>query len=292
MIPEKKTEAKPGAPVAYLSLIREKYRALGHRPYRWAVNGGTPPFTPLARPLSRSRLALVASGGIYLRGQVAFHYRDDTSYRVIPADADPAELRVTHFGYDVTDPRRDPAIVFPVAALRAMVDRGKIGSLSPRTYTCMGGIYSSRRVKEELAPALAEGLTADVVDAVMLVPACPVCHQTMALVARHLEEGGIPTLCLTSARDITRAVNPPRAAFLDFPIGYIGGVPHDRTLQEAIMAAALDAFDGITEPGHIETLPFQWPGGTDWKAAAVNRQDVRMPRADTPRYQEESDPRV
>jgi len=109
-------------------------------------------------------------------------------------------------------------------------------------------------------------------------------------VARHLEEGGIPTLCLTSARDITEAVNPPRAAFLDFPIGYIGGVPHDCTLQEAIMAAALVAFDGITEPGSIETLPFQWPGGTGWKAHAIDRRDVRMPRAATPQYQQERAP--
>lgn len=211
------------------------------------------------------------------------------SYRVIPTDVDPADLRVTHFGFNLTDSRRDPAIVFPVEALQTMVAAKRLGSLSDSAYTCMGGIYSARRVKEELAPALGERLQTDDVDAVILVPVCPVCHQTTALVAQHLEESGIPTLCLTSALDITQAVNPPRAAFLDFPIGYIGGTPKNRILQEDIMATALDAFDNLSEPGLIKILPFQWPEGNNWKTEAINRQDVRMPRVDTPQYQMETD---
>ena len=50
----------------------------------------------LTRPLGQSRLGLVATGGIYALGQTAFTHRDDTSYRTIPVDADPADLRVTH----------------------------------------------------------------------------------------------------------------------------------------------------------------------------------------------------
>jgi hypothetical protein len=37
-------------------------------------------------------------------------------------------------------------------------------------YTFMGGVYSARRVAEELAPRLTEHLLADRVDAVLLVP--------------------------------------------------------------------------------------------------------------------------
>ena len=66
----------------------------------------------------------------------------------------------------------------------------------------------------------------------------------MGLVARHVEAAGIPTLCMTSAQDITRAVNPPRAAFLDFPLGHTTGKPHEPDLQRRILVQALSSFGG------------------------------------------------
>jgi D-proline reductase (dithiol) PrdB len=112
----------------------------------------------------------VASGGIYVSGQVAFHWKDDTSYRAIPTDVDTRELRATHFAYDLTDARADPNVVFPIDPLRRLASEGAIAGLSPYAYTFMGGIYSARRVLEELAPALGERLLADAPDAVLLVP--------------------------------------------------------------------------------------------------------------------------
>jgi hypothetical protein len=51
-----------------------------------------------------------------------------------------------------------------------MAADGEIGELAPNLFTCMGGIYSQRRVNEELAPALVERCRADAIDAVLLVP--------------------------------------------------------------------------------------------------------------------------
>ena len=160
--------AKP--PVDYIPRIRENYERLGYKAYKWVESDGPPPWTPLARPLSACRLGLAASGGIYVSGQVAFHYKDDTSVREIPTDVDARELRATHFAYDLDDARRDPNVVFPIDPLRRLVREGAVGSLSPRFYTFMGGIYSSRRVTEQLAPDLAARFLADAVDAVLLVP--------------------------------------------------------------------------------------------------------------------------
>jgi glycine/betaine/sarcosine/D-proline reductase family selenoprotein B len=101
---------------------------------------------------------------------VAFHYKDDTSFRVIPTDVCTADLRATHFAYDLTDARQDPNVVFPLDTLRRLVGEGVIGALAPWAYTFMGGIYSARRVREELAPQLTERLLADQVDIVLLVP--------------------------------------------------------------------------------------------------------------------------
>ena len=157
-------------PVDYIPRIRDKYASEGYPPYQWVENLSPPPWQPLRKPLSACRLGLVASGGIYVTGQVAFHYKDDTSFRIIPTDVRTADLRATHFAYDLTDARQDPNVVFPLDTLRRLVGEGVIGALAPRAYTFMGGIYSARRVREELAPQLTERLLADQVDIVLLVP--------------------------------------------------------------------------------------------------------------------------
>lgn len=157
-------------PVAYIPRIADRYTAEGYAPYRWIVSTTPPPWTPLRRPLTQSRVGLVASGGIYVTGQVAFHYKDDTSFRSIPTDIDTAALRVTHFAYDMTDARQDPNVVFPIDTLRALVQEGDLGALATHAYTFMGGIYSARRVQEELAPALTARLLAEQVDVALFVP--------------------------------------------------------------------------------------------------------------------------
>jgi D-proline reductase (dithiol) PrdB len=46
-----------------------------------------------------------------------------------------------------------------------------IGELSDPAYSFMGGIYSARKVRDELAPKIAEELQRAQVDAFYLVPA-------------------------------------------------------------------------------------------------------------------------
>jgi len=159
-----------GEPVDYIERTRALYDALGYPPYRWVRNEGTPPFAPVVEPLESASLVLIASGGIYEHGQRAFHYRDDASFRVIDADVSTDRLRVTHFAYDLTDARADPNVVFPIDTLRGLVREGKLGALARQCFTFMGGIYSSRRVREQLAPALLERVRALEVDLALLVP--------------------------------------------------------------------------------------------------------------------------
>ncbi|MBI5948013.1 MAG: hypothetical protein HY875_07740 [Chloroflexi bacterium] len=110
----------------------------------------------------------------------------------------------------------------------------------------------------------------------------------MGLVAREVEAAGIPTLSMTSALDITRAVNPPRAAFLDYPLGHTTGKPHEPALQRAIMLEALDAFTSLREPGQVKHLPFRWDEDERWKHGMAGT-DTRTERFDTPQYQCEED---
>lgn len=125
------------------------------------------------------------------------------------------------------------------------------------------------------------------------------CHQTVGLVARQIEATGIPTLSLTSARDITAAANPPRAAFLDFPLGHTAGRPGDPEGNREILRRALAVFATAQPPSTIVDLPFEWSHDHTWKDTVMRARptadgreqmiDERLPRHPTPRYQSPAD---
>ena len=157
-------------PVNYIDRTRDQYAALGYGEYRWAHEDDPPALVPLTKPLAESRLGLIGSGGIYAVGQTAFTFRDDATYRAIPSGIDSSQLRATHFAYDLADARADINCVFPIDTLRGLVEAGAVGALAPSLYACMGGIYSQRRVREELGPQLVARCLLDGVDVVLLVP--------------------------------------------------------------------------------------------------------------------------
>ena len=162
------TDRQP--PVDYIERTREVYSSLGFPPYRWAANEPLAELARTPKPQAEWRVGLVASGGIYAVGQIAFHHRDDFSYREIDRDTPVDALRTTHFAYDLSDARRDPNVVFPLEVLRGLATDGRIGEVGPRAYTFMGGIYSAGKVRDRLAPALADRLVEDAVDVALMVP--------------------------------------------------------------------------------------------------------------------------
>ena len=71
---------------------------------------------------------------------------------------------------------------------------------------------------------------------------------------------------MTSALDITQAVKPPRAVFLNFPLGHQTGKPDQPELQLQIVRAAMAAFVTIDRPGMIVELPYVWdPNDRLWE---------------------------
>jgi D-proline reductase (dithiol) PrdB len=166
------TAIRPLDAVPYIERTRRLYAR--QAPYRWVENhrdSAPPPWAPLRVPIARARVALIASGGVHRADQPPFHFREDTSWREIPFDTPLADLRVAHFGYDVRDARRDPGCVFPTAALRALAAEGAIGSLADPALSFMGGIYSSRRVRDEIAPRMRDFVLRQQADLAYLVPA-------------------------------------------------------------------------------------------------------------------------
>ncbi len=81
----------------------------------------------------------------------------------------------------------------------------------------------------------------------------------MGLAQREIEAEGLTTITLSNMPDLTAAVSVPRVAAIEYPFGRTVGMPGDAEGQRAVLQGALEALEGITVPGSIEHLPFEWP---------------------------------
>ena len=90
------------------------------------------------------------------------------------------------------------------------------------------------------------------------------CHQTVSLVARRLEQAGIVTVVVGSARDIVEECGVARMLFVDFPLGNPCGAPGDRAMQRSIVSLALDVADTAIAPRTTVQAPQRW-ATDDWR---------------------------
>jgi D-proline reductase (dithiol) PrdB len=118
-----------------------------------------------------------------------------------------------------------------------------------------------------------------------------VCHQTVGLVARVIEGAGIATLTMSVAHDVTEHVRPPRAAFVNFPMGNTVGRPGHAEEQRCIVRAAFAALDRMHEPDVVD-LGFELDEvdeeGRPWQDTVYTRDYRRryMKKRDGSRYGE------
>lgn len=128
------------------------------------------PFVRPEKPLTRSRLALVTTGGVHLPAQERFDIDDlagDCSYREIPTDA--RKLTWTH-AYYRPDEGSDLDAVFPLWTARDLASEGAVGELNHRHFSFMGAIHDPAPLVEETAPEVADRLAEDGVGVVLLTP--------------------------------------------------------------------------------------------------------------------------
>lgn len=142
--------------------------------YRWRRVDPVP-WTPLAKPLSSCRVALVSSAGFVLPGQKPFDAGKrggDPSFREIPSDVDVASLVDTHRSesFDHSGMRSDPNLALPVDRLSELARAGRIGSVNGRHLSFMGSLTATRAFERETAPAAARLFVQDGVDVALLVP--------------------------------------------------------------------------------------------------------------------------
>lgn len=67
------------------------------------------------------------------------------------------------------------------------------------------------------------------------------------------------TITLSSIPDLTAAVNVPRLAAIEYPLGYLLGQPGDQEGQRTVLRSTLHVLTETTKPGSVVHLPFEWP---------------------------------
>ena len=91
------------------------------------------------------------------------------------------------------------------------------------------------------------------------------CHQTVSLAARHLEENGIATIVMGCAKDIVEHCGVPRFLFSDFPLGNAAGRPKDPDSQALTLELALRVLEAAPAARTSVQSPLRWSEDPSWK---------------------------
>ncbi|HEU4428696.1 MAG TPA: hypothetical protein VFT98_08080 [Myxococcota bacterium] len=157
--------------VSYIDRTRDYYGAQGYeRPYVWARHTDAP-FTPLAKPLAESRVALITT---------ASPWRDEKPVDGVlrggkqvwsgPSAEPPERLFTDDLAWDKQATHtRDTESYLPLRRLAEYVAAGRIGGVAPRFHGVPTD-YSQRRTTEQDAPEILARCRADGADVALLVP--------------------------------------------------------------------------------------------------------------------------
>jgi len=219
--------------------------------YPWVENIHAP-FTPVRRALPMLNLALVSSAGAYIDGIDGFDTdsRDgDMNFLEIPVEVEAADLRYAAKGYDPAAVREDRNSQIPIDRLMEYQANSVIGGLNNVWWSISSHIPNAARVADELAPKLVDRLHRYEVQAALLIPASRLCHQTLGIVARALEQSGVPTMMISVDPKLTDKIRPPRTAYYNGEPGSVAGKPNWREYQLRILDEALRWTETFDQPG-------------------------------------------
>ena len=277
-------------PLPYLTRIRDYYLALGYEtPYRWA-NFEDVPFTRLSKPLSAATIGIVTTAAPYQPGKgdqgPGAAYNGAAKFFSVYSDSTAREpdLRISHIAIDrAHSSAADQGSYFPLRALKRLSDAGEIGRVAGRFHGLPTNRSQAVTVDVDCVEIVARCLE-DGVDGIVLVPNCPVCHQSVSLAARALEATGIATVIMGCARDIVEHVGVPRLLFNDFPLGNAAGLPGDEASQTGIAREALALLADAQGPRSTVQSSYVWTGDPDWKrdysnAALLSAEEIALRRA-------------
>jgi D-proline reductase (dithiol) PrdB len=137
------------------------------------------PWAEVRKPLAESKLALLSTAGLSMRGDAPFDMemerqrptRGDPSWRKLRSDATSASIEANHLHIDTGYIERDLNVALPLDRARELVAEGLVGALADTHYSIMGfqGNDSST-LENESAPQIAEAMRNEEVDLALLAP--------------------------------------------------------------------------------------------------------------------------
>ncbi len=141
-----------------------------------ALESDNIPWSPLRKPLSQCKIALLTTGGVHLREDPPFDMEDkdgDPTYRKIPSTATQKDITITHDYYNHSDADQDINLVLPLEILRDAQQKGIVGESAEFFYSFMGHIdkHHIKTLVEQTAKDVAHHLKREKVDIAFLVPA-------------------------------------------------------------------------------------------------------------------------
>jgi D-proline reductase (dithiol) PrdB len=267
-------------PIRYIERTRSYYLGLGYEnPYVWAHYIDVP-FTPLKKPLAQSVLGLITTAVPHdpskgPQGQGAPYNAAAKFYQPYQQSIEGSiDLRIAHVGIDRKNANmEDGNCWFPLDASKRAVAAGKIGAVSENFY----GLPTNRSQRHTLeidAPRILEMLKSDYVDVAVLIPNCPICHQSQSLLARYLEAAGISTVVMGAAKDIVEHCGVPRLLFSDFPLGNAAAKPNDIPSQDLNFELALRLLESAPAPRTTVQSPLRWSYSSSWKLDYANLEQL------------------
>ena len=129
-----------------------------------------PAFTPLSKPLSEARVAIVTSAALHRADQERYT-PGDTRFRAF--DRSDRDLIMGHWSpnFDHTGFQLDLNVVYPIDRLEELSADGVIGEPAPRHFAFAGNQPDTvSELRLDTGPACAQELLADDVDVVLLTP--------------------------------------------------------------------------------------------------------------------------
>ena len=227
-----------------------------------------PMLTPLRKPIAESTIGLFASCGAQMPDDPPLGETEDISFRLVHRDTAVSKLAIAHQTKVRKCAVEDPNVAFPLDRMKELEADGTIKRLAHTAVSMVGSIQRFTELVEQTVPAIKQIYDAQGVDLVFLFPFCPACHRATAVIARALEARGLPTLSMNVLWESGQEMKPPRACFLDFPLGCPAGKPHEHAQQREILRAALKlAPEFDPDRWELKALPFQWSrdGSRAWE---------------------------
>jgi D-proline reductase (dithiol) PrdB len=237
---------------------RERYRSwsahrggddLKNYPF---VENSRAPFSPARRALPLMNLALISSAGAYVDGTERFDTNNsdgDLTIREIPTEIHPQDLQFAARGYDDQFVRADLNAQLPLTRLQELVANRVVGQLNSVFWSFCGFIPDAALFAETALPKLIDRLRYYDVQGALLIPASELCHQTIGLAARAIEQAGIPTVTVAVNQTAIERVRPPRAGYYKGQFGCVAGKPNFPEYQRRIVEEALRWLEPMGEPG-------------------------------------------